>query len=303
MSRLPHEFHFTAIRRAIGHLLPALIPLLTACHSTGGTYQDRDKWMLTDRMTRMTLRGQPKQVTEYIYPASDTARPEKRKIYYTRYGFDAGGNIISRHAYMDDTLWMTFDYWVNSDGLQDSTKVINGGKVIHSDSRRLSDGRYLTVDRHGYGKPTASILSFLAGGDEKIREYYPDSTAQGKPRQVAHFYYQGSRLMRVAAQTKEGPEEVRYFYSAWDAPDSIWTYKDNLIGRTLIERELFFHNKQGDVVRDITIRGSDTTRLEDNSYSYDAKGNWVRQISFERKGRNPYDTGNGVTVTDREFLY
>lgn len=287
----------------IYHLLPALIALLIACHPSGGTYQDRDKWMLNGRMTRMTLRGQPKQVTEYIYPASDTAHPEKPKMFYSRYSFDAEGNIISRYAYMKDTLWMTFDYWVTSDGLQDSTKIISDGKVTHTVSRRLSDGRYLTINRHGFGKPTASILSFLSGGDEKIREYYGDSTAQGKPEQVAHFYYQGNRLMRVAAQTKEGPEEARYFYSSWDAPDSIWTYAVNLMGRTLVERELFFHNKQGDVVRDITIRGRDTTHLEDNSYSYDAKGNWVRQVSFTRKDPHPSYIVGGVTVTDRAILY
>jgi hypothetical protein len=32
------------------------------------------------------------------------------------------------------------------------------------------------------------IISFLSGGDEKVREDYFDSTATGKPLQVTHFF-------------------------------------------------------------------------------------------------------------------
>jgi len=277
---------------------------LTACHHTEGTYQDRDKWMLPDDgMTRMTLRGRPRQVTEYGYRVADSARPERRRSFYSRFGFNAQGNLISLYEYMDDTLWLTFDYWVDENGLQDSTRGIKDGRVIHMVSRRLTDGRYLTISPHVTSKPTASIISFPSNGDEKIQEYYADSTAKGKPEQSAHFYYAGNRLMRVEAQTKEGPEEVKYFYSRFDAPDSSWTYKNNVIGRTLAERQLYLNNSHGDAVREITIRGNDTTFLEDHTYTCDAKGNWVRQISITRKQSTPTYSAGGPYIREREFVY
>ena len=281
----------------------AFIAVLAACRQDSGTYQDRDKWMLTYRMTRMTLRSRPRQVTEYVYAASDTGRPEIRRKYYNQYGFDAEGNTISRNVYMDDTLWMKFEYWVDQDGPQQRATTMDTRKVSLTVSRRLSDGRYMINNPHLTGRSNATIVGFLSGGDEKIREDYGDSTAHGDPFQAAHFYYHGNRLMRVTARTAAGPQEVRYFYSNSDAPDSIRIYQGSATAGKLLQRQLFFQNDHGDVVREIVIAGTDTTRLEEDSYSYDAKGNWVRRVMIPRKFDPTNYREKEITVIDREFVY
>jgi|HubBroStandDraft_5_1064220.scaffolds.fasta_scaffold83166_1 hypothetical protein len=283
-------------------LLFALIVLLAACRHYS-TYEDRDKWMLTYRLTRMVLHNRPKEVTQYIYPAADTARPEARRKYYTRYGFDPEGNITSRNDYLNDTLFMKFEYWLDRDGMQQKATSMNSGKVTYTVSKRLSDGRYMITNPHSTSKSNATIVGYFAGGDEKIREDYSDSTAQGDPYQVAHFYYQGNRLMRVDGRPKGSPQEALYFYSKSDAPDSLNIYQGSSASGKLLQRQLFFQNDHGDVVREIVIVGKDTTRLEINSYSYDAKGNWVRRIQVPLKF-NPNDyNGKEVMVIDREIVY
>ena len=283
-------------------LLFALMTLLSACRHYS-TYEDRDKWMLTYRLTRMTLRNRPKEVTQYIYPAADTARPEVRRKYYTRYSWDSGGNITSRNDYLNDTLFMRFEYWIDQDGMQQKATSMNSGKVTYTVSRRLGDGRYMTTNPHSTSTSNATIVGFLSGGDEKIREDYRDSTAHGDPYLVAHSYYQGNRLMKVAGRPAAGPQEALYFYSKSDAPDSLHIYQGSSASGKLLQRQLFFQNDHGDVVREIVIAGKDTTRLEESSYSYDAKGNWVRRIQIPLKF-NPNDyNGKGVMVIDREIVY
>jgi hypothetical protein len=283
-------------------LLLALIALLAACRHYG-TYEDRDKWMLPYRMTRMTLRNRPRQVTEYIYSASDTARPEVRRKYYNSYKFDPEGNMVSRNVYQDDTLWIKFEYWVDRDGMQQSSTPMGTGKVSLIVSRRLSDGRYMIINPDLTGRSNATILSFPSGGDEKIREEYSDSTAHGDPFQVVHFYYKGNRLLRVMYRTAEGSQEVVYFYSHSDAPDSLHIYQGSSASGNLLQRQLFFQNDHGDVVREIVISGKDTTLMEESSYIYDAKDNWIRRVKIPLK-YNPSDyMGKDGTVMDREIVY
>jgi hypothetical protein len=109
--------------------------------------------------------------------------------------------------------------------------------------------------------------------------------------------------MRVDGRPKGGPQEALYFYSKSGAPDSLNIYQGGSASGKLLQRQLFFQNDHGDVVREIVIAGKDTTRLEENSYSYDAKGNWVRRIQVPLKF-NPNDyNGKGVMVIDREIVY
>jgi hypothetical protein len=281
-------------------LLLALIVLLAACRHYS-TYQDRDKWMLTYRMTRMTLRNRPREVTEYIYAASDTTTPGKRNVYYSRYRFDSEGNMISRNIYMNDTLWLKFEQWEDQNGVQQRTTT--DGKVVTTISQRLSDGRYMIVGPYPGYMRFAKIISFLSGGDEKVREDYFDSTAKGKPLKITHFFYKGDRLIRSTEQTAAGAKDFRYFYSVSDAPDSLLTYQGSATEVKLLERQLFFQNDHGDVLREIVIKGRDTTRLEDNTYTYDAKGNWVRRVQIPRKFDPTNDMGKRVGVIDREIVY
>lgn len=282
--------------------LLTLLVVLSACRHYS-TYEDRDKWILTYRLTRMTLRNRPKEVTQYIYPAADTARPEVRKKYYSRYGFDPGGNIVFRNDYLNDSLYMTFEYRVDQDGLQQKSTNMKSGEVIYTVSKRLSDGRYMTTNPHSTNKSNAAIVGFLSGGDEKIREDYNDSTAHGDPYLVAHSYYQGNRLMKVAGRPAAGPQEALYFYSKSDSPDSLHIYQGSSASGNVLQRQLFFQNDHGDVAREIIIAGKDTTLLEENSYSYDARGNWVRRVQIPLKSNPKNYFGKEAMVIDREIVY
>jgi hypothetical protein len=198
---------------------------------------------------------------------------------------------------------MKVERWLDGGGIQERMTNMLTGEVIHTISRRLSDGRYKTVTSHLRGGFTAWLISFPAGGNERIQEIYGDTVAQGKPDQVIHFYYKGSRLMRLTAALAEGAEELRYYYSASDLPDSILTYRVDQAERTLVQRQLFLLNDHGDVKRDVTITGKDTTFLEENSYTYDSRGNWIRQVSARRKVSTTNGLNSQTTVTDRKFVY
>ncbi len=282
-------------------LLLALIVLLAACRRYS-TYQDRDKWMLTYRKTRMTLRNRPREVTEYIYAASDTTTPGKRNGCYFRYRFDAGGEYdLPKHLYERYPLVEIRAMGGLQNGVQQRTTT--KGEVVTTISQRLSDGRYMIVGPYpGYVR-LAKIISFLSGGDEKVREDYFDSTAKGKPLQVTHFFYKGNQLLRSTEQTAAGTKDFRYFYSGSDAPDSLLTYLGTATAGKLLERQLFFRNDHGDVLREVVIKGDDTTRLEDNTYTYDAKGNWVRRVQIPRKFDPTNDMEKTVNVIDREIVY
>lgn len=293
------------VRLATCCFVLSLLVELFACHQRISKYQNRDKWMLVERMTRMVLRGRPKSVTQYVYPAVDTLHPEKLKIYYDCWGFSPEGDISYRHSYMYDSPFMSFDYWIDRDGQQEKITEGSSGKVTLSRSRRRSDGSYLRIVPHAGGDASATVERFMAGGDEKITERYSDSTATGELVEEGHVYYDGNRLVRVTSKTGQGAQEARFFYSSFDAPDSMWTYQDGLLGRTLFERQLFYHNGHGDVVREIIIRGKDTTSFEQYTYTYDARGNWVRRVSVQRiKEKQPYySPGSGAMIEDRKIVY
>ncbi len=193
---------------------------------------------------------------------------------------------------------------MDQNGMQEKVTDMSRGKISFIVSRRLSDGRYLTIRRDFVnGGYSAMIHRFLPGGDEEVREDYRDSTADGDPRDVAHYYYKGNRLMRVAARTTSGPQDVLYFYSGSDAPDSLRIYQGRSTEGKLLQRQLFFQNDHGDVLREIVIIGKDTTRLVENSYSYDAKGNWVRRVEIPRKFDPTNFLEKQITVIDREIVY
>jgi hypothetical protein len=65
---------------------------------------------------------------------------------------------------------------------------------------------------------------------------------------------------------------------------------------------LHFYYKGSRLTR-VTVRGNDTTQFEENSYSYDAKGNRVRRVITPRKG-DPTNYGqNEISVIDKDIVY
>jgi hypothetical protein len=274
-----------------------------SCRHSNGQWQDRDKWILNDLIQRSTLRNRPRQVTEYIYLGSDTLKRGNRGLSYIQYSFDTGGKVISRNSYDNDSLTMKIDRWMDGDGMQEKMTNVQTGQVFLTISRRLGDARYKMVTAHLRGGFTAWLIRFVADGDEKIQELYSDTAARGKPDQILHFYYKGSKLVRLTAETTEGAQELRYYYSGSDAPDSILTYRGGPAERTLVQRDLFFRNDHGDATREVTITRRDTTSLEENSYTYDSKGNWIRKVSDQLEGGTPNAPKSKRTVADRIFVY
>lgn len=210
----------------------------------------------------------------------------------------------SRTNYMNDTPFMKFDWSIDQDGLQGKITEMSRGKVTRIVSRRQNDGSFLTISP-GFGSAyRATIHRFLSGGDEVIKEEYPDSTVRGDATNVGYLYYQGNRLMKATGGTKASFQEAVYFYSHSDAPDSLRIYQGRATAGKLIQRQLFFQNDHGDVLREIVITGmGDTTRLDENTYSYDAKGNWVRRIVIPRKFDPTNPMEKEIMVMDREIVY
>lgn len=140
------------------------------------------KWTITER-DRRPLSAHPRQVTEYTGMASDTLKPEKRKSYYLRYGFDEQGNIVCRSTYMNDSLVMKRESQIDENGRQDHT---------------------------------VSIYSFPSD-DEEVREDYDDSTSPDKRTGVVHKYYNGDRMVRATAAAADGSsvEEGNCVLNGW----------------------------------------------------------------------------------------
>src|SRR5690349_17329690 len=88
-----------------------------------GPYKNQDKWYLTEGLIRQFLRGQPKQITEYILSAPDTANAALKRAYYIRFGFNSDGDLIFRHFYMHDSLTQRAEYTYSTDGYQIKTDL------------------------------------------------------------------------------------------------------------------------------------------------------------------------------------
>jgi hypothetical protein len=289
------------------YVLLAFTMAVCACHGPNGPYNDKDKWMMNSvNFERMFLRGGPRQVTEYSYPAGDTSRSEKRHT-YARYGFDAEGNITSICDYRNDSPFFKIDQWLDAGGMQGRLADIVGGRVDHTVSRRLRDGRYEIIQSDSGVSRSVTIISFLDGGDESVMEFYRDSADLKKPSEVTRRYYEGNRLIRMTSEYTQGLPEARLYYSVFDSPDSAHFYLDTPEVKpkvkTLSWRQVFFHNAHGDVVMDMRIEGMDTVSLIDFRYVYDGKGNWVRQVAIPRIFSRERFVSGDTTVTDRVFVY
>jgi len=180
---------------------------------------------------------------------------------------------------------------------------VQTGQVFRTASRRLSDGCYKMVTANLKGGFTTWLIRFLADGDEKIQEIYADTATRGKPDQVLHFFYKGSKLVRLTVETTEGARDLRYYYSGSDALDSILSYRGGLAERTLVTRDLFFRNDHGDAAREVMIAGRDTVYREENSYTYDSKGNWIRKVSDQLESSKANALKSKRIVADRIFVY
>jgi len=284
--------------------LLAFLPLLCACHGRIGPYQDKFKWIIFGKIERMTpLHGRPRQVTEYIMEAKDTARPETRGLFFKRYGFNAEGTMTMNYSYMNDTPVIKIDRQPDADGMQEKMTNMYNGEITRYVSRKLRDGRYKIITPREGAKPTATIVSFLSGGDEILEAHYDDTAALRKPLLVIHSYFAGDRLIRIERVDSAGPRDERYYYSDFDSPDSVLYYVGDGLGRTLQRRTIIFRNGHGDAVRTVTIEGNDTVGLEYDRYRYDEKGNWIRQIAIPKIVRRNSYGGKDTMLTDREFVY
>jgi hypothetical protein len=81
-----------------------IILAVSACHSGNEPFYDEYKWSLPHDLPGRRLNDQPKVVTVSEYSAVDSGRPDKKHLLYNRYSFNKEGDLISREAYMSDSL-------------------------------------------------------------------------------------------------------------------------------------------------------------------------------------------------------
>ncbi len=272
-----------------------------------GPWQNKTKWELPAHIHKTVVRGRPRQVTEWTYPAGDSVKPAaQRRKHFTRYSFDASGLATLSESYFDNNVQVENRQWQDKDGMQEEMTDGIVGHVSLMVSRRLADGRYKLTGTGLFGAGGVKIIiGFMPDSDEVIQEYYRDTAKGAGPLEVERFHYSGTRLMSIIRKPADTDVwvEIRYFYSSWDVPDSMLTFWVLKAGNKLDTRELFFRNSHGDIVRQVTIKGSDSSDRAEYSYLYDSKGNWIRQVF------NPiYDSTRGryssePSIVEREFVY
>lgn len=275
------------------------------CHTTLGPYRNMDKWLLVGGEDRRPLNGHPREVTEYTYNAADTIKPEVRGVLYVKYGFNADGDIVSRDTYMEDTIVMRSATTFGVNGRQETTTNVKTGQSSKVVTRPLGDGRFETINYHLKSKPTASVSSFPADGEEQIRDDFDDTVIDKKAPRSVHIYYSGNRITRITGQTEVGKFEERLFYSRWDTPDSVHIFDGTPPDAKLLERGRYIINDHGDPVRHITIAGNVPSSVESFRYLYDQHGNWTRQTrtTLRMAAASDADTTNQAVVTDRTIEY
>lgn len=288
-------------------LLLLTMTFLSYAYNQGGThgpFEDRDRWLLVERMDRTPLRARPKQVTEYtIYPASDTVHPEHRREFYIRYRFDSSGIITSKDSYMGGKPLVLEARSTRPDGYWVKMLLGDSNHIAYVITRLLADGRFKVIYQKSKWQFDATIYSFTPDGSEEIQEVYPDSNAHGTPPLVIHNYFNGNRLLRFSNQRGHYKEEGQFYYSGAGGPDSVLLYRVGATGNTLYQRQLFLRNSQGDAVRKLVISDGDTVSLDECRYVYDAKGNWIRRLTIPviNNARNQWN--EEPSVDEREFVY
>jgi hypothetical protein len=272
-----------------------------------GPWQNNTKWELPFHIHKTVVRGRPRQVSEWTYPAGDSVKPAaQRRKHFTRYSFDTSGMATLSESYFGDSLQVEYRQWQDKDGMQE--KMTDGipGHVSLIVSRRLADGRYKITGTGAFLVGAVKVITgFISDSDEVTQEYYTDTATGARPIQMERAYYQGPRLMSIMRKSADTGAwvEIRYFYSSWDVPDSVLTFQIRKEENRLDKREIFFRNSHGDIVRQVTTKGRDSSDRADYSYLYDSKGNWIRQVSNpvhdsrrDRYSREP-------SIVEREFVY
>lgn len=273
-----------------------------SCHrAVNNGYHNFNKWQLLAGVGDRPFSGHPRWVTEYPLAAADSANPQKKHELYYKYGFDDDGDLIHRSLYMDDKLFGETDYRYDAGGRQDIAWASGGPDTTRTVSRSIGEGRFISIYYTIKGKPRSTYIhTFPAGGQEDVQEEYDDTTATGKPISTLHSYYDGARLIRATSVSKRGRAEQRFFYSKWDAPDSVHTYDET----KLVLRQIYHNNAQGDPDRSYAIEGKDTEDRHSWRYVYDRHGNWTRKIeTTPGADKIVSPLGPARTVVEREFVY
>jgi hypothetical protein len=278
-----------------------IILAVSACHSGNEPYHNVDKWVITRDQHPRRLKDSPKTVTECEYSAADANRPDKKHLLYNRFSFNKDGDLISRKAYMSDSLvsedWFQYD----DNGIQSKTKAMKAPDSAWTNSWSLGGGRYKSISRGTLHAPKTWIITFSNNGQDCLEERYSDSTAKGQPIASLHRYFEGTRLMRQKSFSKDESLEAEWYYSKWDTPDSIAMNG----GLLFHQKEIFRNNSWGDPVFYYQISGQDTAIKESYRYEYDQHGNWTKRICTTLHKDVIYGGGfdKEPYIVEREYQY
>jgi hypothetical protein len=274
--------------------------VVSTCHSGNEPFYDEYKWALPHDVPGRRLNDRPKVVTQCEYSGADTNRADKKHVLYNRYSFNKDGDLISREAYMSDSLVSEARFQYGDNGMQSRTKTMKGPDSSWTSSRSLGGGRYKSISRSTLHPPKTWIVTFSNHGQECLQETYKDTLAQGKPLTTLHQYYQGTRLTRSTSVSHHGTTDVHYYYSKGDSPDSTITEESGGLssgGGTFRAREIFHNNSSGDPVLSYSISGKDTVIQVSIQYTYDQHGNWIKRVATNLNG----DSHKGILDASSYF--
>jgi hypothetical protein len=291
-------------------LLFLLLLIAASCRHPSGFPYNKSRWKIPGDYEYMTLKGSPHEVREFQYSEGETPTgiTGKDTGYYFRYSFDPDGNLTGRDTYMSGQLALVSRVTYSASGYVMRTWP-NGGNGRQDtsilDCYVLPDGRFKTISNHHRDNPVVSISAFSDDGEKCIRTSFHDSSATGKPVETDTAYYDGQKLLkREILDASQGNSEQRLCYSHGNSPDSILF----LTAGVVKQKQVYVNNQWGDPERYIELDGADSAHNVVISYTYDARGNWIkeRETSFTRPAfADALNPGGGKTVfvKEREISY
>ena len=99
------------------------------------------------------------------------------------------------------------------------------------------------------------------------------------------YWFRNNKLNQLAQQQDDIKYTYQFFRNKNGFLDSVIQKSVSINSKSSFpyEKEVFVSNSQGDYTLYCKLRDKDTIDLEQNSYIYDQKGNWIRRLSYNKE--------------------
>ena len=262
------------------YVLLALV-LLASC-SNGGGYINYDRWKVSDRNGISYLRAKPAEVAtvQYILLEDTSLASAGQLLDSILLRFDTLGNLVYQRT-VQGAGFQEDRYFYGDEGPAfRSVMHYNAGRQSVADSthgiRKRLDGQSFAITYyHGSSRYQEDTMSFGVDSDVRVISRPADH-----PGYTLTTWYRNYRPAKDEGMDSYGRTGHLYHRDARGNLDSV-TFSNPM------EKEVFFNNAQGDPVLHYHTLGSDTMQLERISYTYDARGNWTRRLTWQKALQPP----------------